>query len=292
MVKNININPVIPSRVVILGKDGFIASAAKKRLDDAGCNALAIGKSDIDLTDNKSANQLASILNENDTLLFISAIAPVKDIQMFQSNIKICRNVCDALVKTNIKHLIYISSDAVYKDSMSNISENSCAEPESLHGIMHLTREKMLKHYFNNNLCILRPTLIYGSKDPHNGYGPNQFIRKLLNKENIELFGNGEELRDHVWIDDVVEIIIKAIMHLTNGCLNITSGNILSFNEIANIIIKCNKNSLKVNSNPRTSNMPHNGYRSFDPSILLNNFKDFSFNKFDEVINKIYKDYK
>jgi len=291
MVRNINIRPVIPSRVVILGKNGFIASAVKKKLQESGFNVLAIGKSDIDLTTNNSSNLLTSILNEDDTLLFTSSIAPVKDIQMFQDNIKICKNVCDVLTSKKIKHLIYISSDAVYKDSMSDLSEKSCAEPDSLHGIMHLTREKMLKNYFDNNFCILRPTLIYGPEDPHNGYGPNQFIRSSLNGKNIELFGNGEELRDHVWINDVVEVIIRSIMFMTDGCLNVTSGHVLSFNEIAKSVVKCINNDLQINSNPRTTNMPHNGYRSFDPSILLNNFKDFNFNKFDEVLPKIYKDY-
>ena len=52
-------------------------------------------------------------------------------------------------------------------------------------------------------LAILRPTLIYGEKDPHNGYGPNQFRRKANKGEAITLFGEGEERRDHVAIDDV-----------------------------------------------------------------------------------------
>jgi len=38
---------------------------------------------------------------------------------------------------------------------------------------MHLTREMILKNKFNKILCILRPTLIYGPGDSHNGYGPN-----------------------------------------------------------------------------------------------------------------------
>ena len=56
--------------------------------------------------------------------------------------------------------------------------------------------------YVTKNLCIVRPTLVYGEGDPHNGYGPNRFI-KLIKKKPIELFGRGEELRDHVWINDV-----------------------------------------------------------------------------------------
>ena len=47
---------------------------------------------------------------------------------------------------------------------------------------MHLMRENMLK-LLDVKLCIVRPTLIYGTNDPHNGYGPNQFIRLAQSKK-------------------------------------------------------------------------------------------------------------
>ena len=76
---------------------------------------------------------------------------------------------------------------------------------------MHLIRENVLKNYFNEKLCILRPTLIYGKKDPHNGYGPNKFLRKISSNQNIDLFGKGEERRDHVYIDDVTGVILLCL---------------------------------------------------------------------------------
>ena len=48
------------------------------------------------------------------------------------------------------------------------------------------------------DLAILRPTLIYGAGDPHNGYGPNRFRRLAATGKPIILFGEGEERRDHV----------------------------------------------------------------------------------------------
>ena len=36
---------------------------------------------------------------------------------------------------------------------------------------MHLLRENYLQNLYQDKLCIVRPTLIYGSNDPHNGYG-------------------------------------------------------------------------------------------------------------------------
>ena len=60
---------------------------------------------------------------------------------------------------------------------------------------------------FGKKITIVRPTLIYGSSDPHNGYGPNQFIRLAQAKKDLSLFGRGEEKRDHVNVNDVGNII-------------------------------------------------------------------------------------
>ena len=42
---------------------------------------------------------------------------------------------------------------------------------------------------------FVRPTLVYGENDPHNGYGPNQFIRNAQNSKNIVFYLVGEERR-------------------------------------------------------------------------------------------------
>ena len=55
---------------------------------------------------------------------------------------------------------------------------------------MHLRREKILRSKFKNRLCILRPTLIYGPHDSHDGYGPNRFVKLGVNKKNIVFCSN------------------------------------------------------------------------------------------------------
>ena len=105
---------------------------------------------------------------------------------------------CEKLTK-----LIYVSSDAVYKDTLKKIDENSICQSDNLHGVMHYTREQMLINSINAPISIVRPTLVYGSDDPHNGYGPNSFFRKAIRNQDIILFGKGEELRDHINIDEV-----------------------------------------------------------------------------------------
>ena len=48
-------------------------------------------------------------------------------------------------------------------------------------------RENILR-LLGIKMCIVRPTLVYGSNDPHDGYGPNKFIRNAQSKKYIKLF--------------------------------------------------------------------------------------------------------
>ena len=198
-----------------------------------------------------------------------------------------CRNICEVLKKNPVNHLIYLSSDAVYSDSKHPLTEESNAQPNSLHGAMHLTREIMISQLTNIPQCFVRPTLIYGIEDPHNGYGPNRFFRLSKLNKDIELFGKGEEKRDHVWVEDVSTLISLICYHKSIGILNIATGNLMSFNDIANNIIVKSKCSSQIIYLPRNGPMPHNGYRPFDIKNTFNFFPSFKYTLFDKAILEI-----
>ena len=207
---------------------------------------------------------------------------------MLIENLQMGKAVCEALQKSPVKHVAYISSDAVYVDSDSPLSEESYAQPGSLHGIMHLAREVMLTNAWQGPLCLLRPTLIYGTGDPHNGYGPNRFIRLAKKKEEILLFGEGEERRDHVWIQDVSDLICRVLSHRSTGILNIATGTVFSFREIAEQATQITPNSSQIKSSPRSGPMPHNGYRAFDPAATHQAFRDFTYTNLKDGLMKVY----
>jgi nucleoside-diphosphate-sugar epimerase len=175
---------------------------------------------------------------------------------------------------------------------MSKINETSKTFPQSLHGQMHLKRERIFKKLTKNNLIIIRPTLVYGPNDPHNGYGPNKFIREVKEKKLINLFGKGEEKRDHVYIDDLVKIMEKIVFGDFDGIFNIASGKVISFFQIANLIKNSTNKKVYLSYNPRTGPMPHKGYRAFNINKLNKNFKNLNLKKItSKFIKKLIKDY-
>ncbi len=288
MIKHNTEKETNPERVVILGAEGVVGSAVNKILIEKNISAVSIGRSDVDLLQSDAERKLKKILKPTDSLLVISAEAPVKNNAMLKRNIIMMETVCNVIEVIAPKHIIYVSSDAVYADSMKPLSESSCAEPGSLHGVMHLARELMISQSYLSPFCIIRPTLIYGADDPHNGYGPNKFRRLAESKEDIVLFGHGEEQRDHVLINDVADLIFRCLLFKSEGVLNAATGTITSFYDVAKLVVSHFSNPVKIQSTTRTGEMPHNGYRAFEPAATFLAFPDFVYTDINTGLKKIH----
>jgi nucleoside-diphosphate-sugar epimerase len=117
---------------------------------------------------------------------------------------------------------------------------------------MHLAREAMLAAAAGSvPLAVLRPTLVYGSGDPHNGYGPNKFRRQANRGEPIVLFGEGEEQRDHVDVEDIAAIVRLVLTHRSAGILNIATGTVTSFRALAEATVTLSPRKVAINGSPR-----------------------------------------
>jgi nucleoside-diphosphate-sugar epimerase len=266
-----------PARAVVLGAHGFVGQAAVRSLDAAGIPLIGLGRRDLDLLDPNATSALASMLRPGDAVVVVSARAPVKNVAMLSENIRMMSAVCDAIAAVPPAQVVYISSDAVYADSDKPLTEDSCAHPSSLHGAMHLAREQMLAHVFAGPLCLLRPTLIHGPGDPHNGYGPNRFRRLVEAGEPIVLFGEGEERRDHVFIHDVGQIIANVVQRRSTGVLNIATGTVHSFRDVADAVARIVDRPAIIKTTPRSGPMPHGGYRPFDAAATYAAFPGFEY---------------
>jgi len=201
---------------------------------------------------------------------------------MLMQNLRMAEAVCEALTATPIHHLVYISSDAVYADDANPVTEESYCAPSTPHGMMHAARELMLKTATQAPVAMLRPTLVYGAGDPHNGYGPNRFRRQAQRGEPIPLFGEGEEQRDHVSVGDVAELARLILFHRSRGALNAATGVATSFNRIAHIVAAQFGNKSEVQEIPRSVPRPHLAHRFFDITACRQAFPAFRFTPLEE----------
>ena len=291
MIKFLNKKNKKPSRVLVIGSSGIISKNICNKFRELSINYKVIGRKQINLkTDSQAAIKISRILKKGDSILLLAAEAPVKNIDTLINNIQILNSVIDGIDVNKISNIVYVSSDAVYSDSSQKIKENSKTIPGNLHGMMHVIREKILLNKYKKKLGIIRPTMIYGKHDNHDGYGPNKFLRLALTGSKILLFGRGEERRDHVYIDFVIDVLIECITKKAVGIVNLVSGEVTSFKKIAFEVIKTANSSSKVSYIKRIGAMPHNGYRPFDNYILKKKFKNIKNYNFKNGIKKYYEE--
>ena len=280
MIQHTHTSSTKPARVVILGGSGFVGQHLKKHFDDNGIDVLSLSSKDLDLSGANAVEKLGEVVNPKDTVLFASCITREKggdDIPTFMKNLRMAENVGKFLENNGCAHLIYFSSDAVYKDGISFVCEDTERDPQGLYGITQHTREKMISYSANKAnvpLLIVRPTAIYGRGDTHNGYGPNRFLKTAQSDAKITLFGEGEEKRDHIYVGDVCKLVGLCTFHGTTGVLNLVTGNAVFFGEIAKIVVKNSDKQVQLDCKPRSNPITH---KAFDNTALIKAFPSFSF---------------
>lgn len=283
MLKHLLPTPQQPKRVVILGGTGFVGQSLANKLKNDNINTLVLSSKALDLTSESAVEALSQILQPDDSLVILAAITPDKgrDNASFFNNLKMVDTICKSLSKISCQHIVYFSSDAIYPLSNNLVNEDSLAAPEDLYGIMHRSRELMLAQITDIPLCILRPTIIYGAFDTHNSYGPNRFRRQAQQDNKIVMGGEGEETRDHIYINDVVRLLYQVLEHRSQGVLNIASGCSHSFKTVADLVAKQFTGTIEVCPSKRNFPITH---RSFDTTQCIKAFPGFIFTPLQEGI--------
>jgi len=126
-----HLNPVrkAPSRVVIIGA-GFVGGAISDQLAADKVPMLALTRKELDLLKPEASATLQRLLRADDSVVFVSALAPTRNNAMLVDNLRMAEAVCAALAAQPVGHLVYISSDAVYSDDANPVTERSCQQPQ------------------------------------------------------------------------------------------------------------------------------------------------------------------
>lgn len=282
---------VHPARVVVLGSRGFVGSHTVAHLQSLGMAVEAVTSSDVDLSEPASTDALRQRLRRDDVVVFVSALTPDRgrDIATLMRNLRMAEHVGVVLAEGPCAHVVYIGSDAVYADAASLVNEASVTSPSSLHGLMHVARERMLQESLKASatpLVCLRPSLLYGAGDTHNGYGPNRFLRTAVTDGRIALFGNGEEKRDHVFIGDLANVVGLAVQHRSEGVLNVATGVSWSFADVAARIAAQSGGGVAIDHRARAAGpITH---RHFDVTAMLKAFPDFRYTSLADGIRFLW----
>ncbi len=176
----------------------------------------------------------------------------------FDLNVNIVFKILGSIYKTNPKtKFINLSSAAVYGDPISLPVKTEYADnanPISPYGVHKRISEILLKSYhesFGIPTCSLRLFSAYGN-------GQKKLLmwdlfQKFQNKNSkvIELFGTGNETRDFIHIDDIIQQVLLVIDNAAfNGeAINIGNGKETSIRDIAHLFKKLSNSNKEIKFN-------------------------------------------
>lgn len=175
---------------------GDVADAALVAQAMAGCSAVA---------------HLAAVA---------SVQASVDDpVRTHQSNFIGTLNVCEAMRQTGVKRVLFASSAAVYGNNGEgeSIDEDTPKAPLTPYAVDKLASEQYFDFYHRQHglePVIFRFFNIYGPRqDPSSPYSGviSIFSERALKGLPITVFGDGEQTRDFVYVEDLVDLLVQAI---------------------------------------------------------------------------------
>ncbi|WIH87003.1 NAD-dependent epimerase/dehydratase family protein [Brachyspira pilosicoli] len=246
--------------------------------------------------DIKNYNDLENIFNNNKIEYIIHLAAQVSvpnsirnPINDANENIIATLNIIELSKKYNIKKIIASSSAAVYGiPKKLPIDELHTTIPISYYGLSKLTMEKYLI-LSNLNYIICRFSNVYGPRQtPHGEAGVvSIFIDNAINNKDLNIFGDGKQTRDFIYVEDIAKIFLFFIeKNISNEILNISTNNSININELANTIINISKSNIKINYLEKRDG-------DIDDSILDNkkllNLININFTTIDEGLKKLLK---
>jgi UDP-glucose 4-epimerase len=166
------------------------------------------------------------------------------------------------LNETDVRKLIYFSSGGTVYGTPETIpiSETHCTNPLSSYGITKLAIEKYTAMYadrFGIDYCVVRPSNVYG---PGQRLHYNQGVigimaSRALRGEVLEVWGEGTDQRDYLFVDDVVSAILKLVAY--EGLLrifNISSGIGHSVGDVISVL------RTHINPFPKVKYLPARGF--------------------------------
>lgn len=173
---------------------------------------------------------------------------------IFRENILINSNVLSACVANRIPNYIYVGTACSFpkhlqmQEGLVALTENQTypAEPESSYGWSKLMGEyeaELMQRSEQINVGLLRLHNVYGpgaSFDPRHSQAIPSLIRKtiLLHNEPLIVWGSGNQYRDFIYIDDVIEALALILeCGMNQGLIQVGSERATTLKELAELIV-------------------------------------------------------
>jgi UDP-glucose 4-epimerase len=172
--------------------------------------------------------------------------------------------VLEAARKEGVRKIVTSSSAGIFGELKTMpIKEDHPIEPDSPYGCTKLCEEKLCLSYaklYDIEAVCLRYFNVYGPNQRFDAYGNviPIFVFRMLRNEPLQIFGDGEQTRDFINVNDVVQANIKAAESTgVSGAFNIASGTRVTINHLVEMITKGYGNTKIEHGSERPGDVRH-----------------------------------
>lgn len=283
-------------RILVTGGSGFVGSNLAKRFEAAGREVVIADdfssgsfknlidfKGDVRTLDVSSADSVA-VLEKLGPFDVISHQASITDTtvldqrHMMHNNVEAFRHLLD-LAEQWGSRLVWASSAATYGRGPAPMLETQPPEPLNVYGYSKLAMEHLAARHaarLKYPVVGLRYFNVYGPGEQHKGKFASmihQLAKQMRAGNRPRIFAPGDQRRDFVYIDDVIQANEKAMAAKATGVFNVGAGASGSFNDVVEQLNRV----LKTDLPPVYFENPYDFFQTLTEADLTNSRKGLGY---------------
>jgi ADP-L-glycero-D-manno-heptose 6-epimerase len=225
-----------PNTEVVIADD--FSSGDWRNLIHVDCEVRALDCDDFDLLDQIATGEFTAVMHQaaiTDTTVMDQRL-------MVEVNTNAFAAILEAASKSNTR-VVYASSAGTYGNSPAPNKIGTGEEPENIYGFSKLAMDRVAARWYEKSsapIVGLRYFNVYGSGEHHKNEREGnktasmilQMYQRAKAGEQLRLFKYGEQMRDFVYIGDVIGANMAALEAPRSGVCNVGSGKARTFNDI------------------------------------------------------------
>ena len=256
-------------RILITGGCGFIGANLVFQLKSHGDHEIVIldnetrGKREyvdgsgarVHIGDIRDKDMVGRLMDGIDAVVHLAAdsrvMDSIEDPQFnFDVNVVGTFNILTAMKKAGVRRIVNASTGgAILGEVEPPVNEDMVPNPLSPYGASKLFAEGYLSAFagsYGFNAVSLRFSNVYGPRSYHKGSVVAEFYRRILNGEKLVVYGDGEQTRDYVYIDDLCSGIIQGIMQNVSGSYQLGTGQGVTINQLIDLMREVTGSSYSI----------------------------------------------
>jgi len=245
----------VDSKVLVTGATGFLGKRLVKKLRGMNLNVVAADLQvtdeivSLDVRDKESVNAVL----ESSMPEVVVHLAAINDnnpnfdrpYDLYVNNIQGTLNICEAATRFGVRKIVFPSSTSIYgnvQDENLPISEMTRTHPLTPYATSKVCEEMLVRDYArrtNTKALMFRFSIIYGPEQKHANV-IEQFMRKAISGDPIELLGDGSHTREFLYVDDAIDALVVSTnaASLPYDTYLISTGNPIKLTQLAEKISK------------------------------------------------------